>query len=65
LTALVKLSPEDDRGLHRVTVRSLVRVVGKLYYASDSSTPVLHATYYRHFPRDEYVTTEARSYMLR
>jgi hypothetical protein len=62
--ALVQLGTEDDIGKLRVTPKSLVRVVGRLDY-SKGPAPVLHADYYRHWPRNEYVTTEARSYMTR
>lgn len=64
ILAHVRLSPDDDIGMRRVAVNSLVRVVGKLKY--DGSNPSsIEATYYRHFPRNEYVTTAARSYMQR
>jgi hypothetical protein len=65
LESLVKLSPDDDLGRQRVAQKSLVRVVGTLDYSSGPNQPVLQAQYYRHWPRDEYVTTAARSYMLR
>jgi hypothetical protein len=46
---------------------SLVRVIGKLDAKADPSDglPVVKATFYRHWPRANYVTTKARAYMLR
>ena len=65
--ARVQLRAEDDIGEHGVGPRSLVRVVGVITDDVDAAdgAPVLRATYYRHWPRDFYVTTAARSYMLR
>jgi hypothetical protein len=64
LAAHLKLTTDDDIGVRRVAVNSLVRVVGKLEF--DGTTPVaIRATYYRHFPRNEWVTTADRSYMNR
>jgi hypothetical protein len=64
LHALVKLRPEDDIGELSVGARSLVRVVGTLAEEqSEDGSPVLRVSYYRHWPRDYYVTTKARSYM--
>jgi hypothetical protein len=64
IVAHVRLSPDDDIGMQRVAINSLLRVVGKLKF--DGQTPTsIEASYYRHFPRNEYVTTAARSYMQR
>ena len=65
--ALVKLSEEDDIGKRSVGVGSLVRVVGQIGDEVDPNdgAPVLRASYYRHWPRNFYVTTAARAHMLR
>ena len=62
--ALLELQPDDQRGEHSLGPRSLVRVIGKLSDAKDG-LPLLTAQYYRHWPRDFYVTTKAREYMRR
>ena len=62
-TAVVQLSPEDQHGENRVQVGSLLRIYGQLvpeqYDAAGG--PVLRATFYRHWPRGQYVTTAARN----
>jgi hypothetical protein len=64
LTAHLRLTTDDDIGVRRVSINSMVRVVGKLQF--DGTTPVaIRGTYYRHFPRNEWVTTADRSYMNR
>jgi hypothetical protein len=65
--ALVPLGSSDDIGNERVTTGSLLRIVGKVTDQVDESdgSRVIRATYYRHWPYREYVTTAARSYMLR
>lgn len=65
--AQVKLSAEDDLGRYSVGVGSLVRVVGQLTddYDTEDGTPVLRTSYYRHWPRGDYVTTAARDNMRR
>jgi hypothetical protein len=65
--ALLRLSSEDDIGEHSVGPRSLVRVIGTVTDEVDQSDgePVLKAKFYRHWPRDFYVTTADRSYMRR
>lgn len=63
--ALVKLRSDDNIGKHSVGIGSLVRVIGVIgdeVNASDG-TPVIRATYYRHWPRDFYVTTADRTTM--
>lgn len=64
IDARLKLTTNDAIGAQRVTINSLVRVVGKLEYQGDTPTAIV-GTYYRHFPRNEYVTMAARSYMTR
>lgn len=56
--ALVTLRSGDDIGKHCVQPDSLVRVIGPLGDSVDPNDgmPILHASYYRHWPRGEYVT---------
>jgi hypothetical protein len=63
--ALVHLSAEDDIGEHSVGPRSLVRVVGLLSDTVDQGDgeQVIQAKYYRHWPRNYYVTTADRKFM--
>jgi hypothetical protein len=64
--AVVQLSASDARGKRPVATGSLVRIVGRV--ADDPAAdgvPTIRARYYRHWPHREYVTTAARSYMLR
>jgi hypothetical protein len=65
--AFAKLDPEDDIGEHSIGPKSLVRIVGKLRdeVSASDGVPVIQASYYRHWPRNYYVTLAARSYMLR
>ena len=60
--ALLKLSPGDDIGEKSLNRGSLVRVLGKLTDEVDpeDGTPVLKADYYRHWPRNFFVTTASR-----
>jgi hypothetical protein len=60
--ALVKLSPSDDIGEKSLNRGSLLRVLGKLTDEVDpeDGTPVLKADYYRHWPRNFFVTTASR-----
>jgi hypothetical protein len=55
---LVLLRGEDDVGPHAVGQRSLVRVLGTLGQdvSPDDGAPVLHATWFRHWPAYFYVT---------
>lgn len=64
---LARLERQDELGKQRVQPGSLLRIVGKLTDENDEADgiPVLRATWYRHWPEREYVTTAARSYMLR
>jgi hypothetical protein len=65
--ALVELRGDDEIGRTSVGPGSLVRVVGLVSDDVDSqdAAPVIRATYYRHWPRNFFVTTAARSYMRR
>ncbi len=65
LQVLVKLAPQDDAGPGRVEPGSLLRLVGKLESVGGDGTPVLRASWYRHWPGDQYVTTAAREHMRR
>lgn len=67
LKVLVDLAGDDDVGEHRVGGRSLLRVVGRLTGEVDpvDGTPMLAASFVRHWPRDFYVTSRAASVMLR
>jgi hypothetical protein len=56
--ALASLRADDDVGPRAVGQRSLVRIIGTVGQDSSPSdgAPVVHATYYRHFPPFFYVT---------
>lgn len=60
--ANLKLSPADDLGELSINRGSLVRVIGKLTDEVDpeDGTPVFKADYYRHWPRNYFVTTASR-----
>ncbi|RYZ09157.1 MAG: hypothetical protein EOO73_05190 [Myxococcales bacterium] len=60
--ALLKLAPKDDLGDKSLNRGSLVRVLGKLTDEVDpeDGTPVFKAEYYRHWPRNFFVTTASR-----
>ena len=62
---LLKLQPDDDIGATSVGALSLLRLVGELSpeVSAADGAPVVRASYYRHWPRNYYVTTKARSYM--
>jgi hypothetical protein len=64
---LLKLRNDDAIGEHSLGPRSMIRVVGKLSDEVDPTdgAPVLVAQYYRHWPRNYYVTTAARTFMRR
>jgi hypothetical protein len=63
--ALLALASEDDMGHESVGLGSLLRVVGSVTQDLDPNdgTPILRASYYRHWPRGYYVTTKASSFM--
>ena len=65
--ALVTLSADDDLGKKSVGPGSLVRIIGKIGddVDADDGTPIVRASYYRHWPRNFYVTTAARADMRR
>ena len=65
LHATVKLSGEDDIGQDSVGKGSLLRVIGKLTdeVDPDDGSPVLRASYYRHWPRNFFVTTADAAHM--
>ncbi|MDX2055134.1 MAG: hypothetical protein SFV15_22220 [Polyangiaceae bacterium] len=67
LTATAKLSPDDDVGRDSLKAGSLVRVVGRLVYGdrAEGSAPILDASFYRHWPFRQFVTTQARDYLMR
>jgi hypothetical protein len=64
--ALAKLRPEDDVGEKSVGVGSLVRVIGQLGEDVDPNdgSPIIRASFYRHWPRYYYVTS-ARSDLMK
>lgn len=63
----VKPSPEDADGRLRLGRGSLVRAIGAVSRQTHAQTgnTVISANFYRHWPDRYYVTTKARSYMLR
>jgi hypothetical protein len=63
--AVVPLRPDDDVGAHSVGIGSLLRVVGLFGQDVDpnDASPILRATYYRHWPRYTYVTRAAAQNM--
>jgi hypothetical protein len=65
LHATVKLRPEDELGKTSVAPGSLVRVIGKLSEDVDKGdgAQILQANYYRHWPRNFYVTMADRDHM--
>ena len=65
--ALLALSAEDEMGQDSVGLGSLLRVVGSVTQDLDPNdgTPVLRASFYRHWPRGSFVTTKAASVVKR
>jgi len=63
---LLKLSSDDDTGERSVGGSSLLRVVGTLVDSgsAEDTTPILQASFYRHWPRNTYVTN-AKSELMR
>ena len=55
---LLKLAPDDDIGPLSIGIGSLLRVVGTFAQEADPAdgAPILHATFYRHWPRYFFVT---------
>jgi hypothetical protein len=64
---LAKLSDEDDIGKLSVGAGSLVRVIGVIgdEVSSSEGSAVIRAEYYRHWPRNYYVTGADRTHMRR
>ena len=65
--ATLKLSGDDEIGQYSVGKGSLLRVVGKLsdQVDTDDGTPMLRVSYYRHWPRNFFVTTADAAHMTR
>jgi hypothetical protein len=65
--AIAKLRPEDDLGKASLQPGALVRVIGKLNDDVDKNdgAPIVVARYYRHWPRNHFVTTADRDHMQR
>jgi hypothetical protein len=64
VTALVALRGDDDVGPHAVGQRSLLRIVGTLGQdVSAEGAPIVHASYYRHWPTFFYVTRASATVM--
>jgi len=65
LHAVVKLLPEDDIGKLSLAPGSLVRVIGTLTDNVDKNDgmQVLTGQYYRHWPRNYFVTDADRAHM--
>ena len=65
--ATLKLASEDDIGQLSVGKGSLLRVVGQLNdeVDADDGGPVLRVSYYRHWPRHDFVTTADAAQMTR
>jgi hypothetical protein len=59
--ALVSLHGDDDVGPRSVGLRSLLRIVGRIGQdvSPADGSPVLRATWYRHWPAYFYVTTSS------
>jgi hypothetical protein len=56
--AIVGLRPEDDVGEHSAAAGSLLRLVGQFGEDVDTGdgAPIMRASFYRHWPRNFYVT---------
>jgi hypothetical protein len=63
--AQVVLHGDDDVGEHSVGGGSMVRLVGTFGEEVDPNDggPIMHVTYYRHWPRGFYVTKQAAKQM--
>jgi hypothetical protein len=62
--ALVVLSGDDDVGPRAVGQRSLLRIVGSVGQdVSPEGAPIVHASYYRHWPPFFYVTRSSATVM--
>ncbi len=65
-TIRIRMRPEDVRGRNRMQQGSMVRVYGTVTgdYDADGG-PILETRLYRHWPRGQYVTAQARRDMRR
>ena len=65
LHAVAKLRPNDALGKESLAPGSLVRVIGKLTDDVDKTdgAAILQANYYRHWPRNYFVTMADRDHM--
>lgn len=64
--ARAKLAAQDDIGKLSIGPGSLVRVIGVISdEVSPEGAPVIRVDYYRHWPRNYYVTTASRAHMRR
>jgi hypothetical protein len=63
--ALASLHGDDDVGPRAVGQRSLLHVVGTVGQdvSETDGAPIVHATYYRHFPSMSYVTRASARFM--
>jgi hypothetical protein len=64
---LLNLVADDDLGEHSVGMSSLLRVAGTIGEDIDpiDGTPILRASFYRHWPRGFFVTAKAAAVMRR
>jgi hypothetical protein len=55
---LVPLRQDDDVGAHAIGQRSLLRIVGSIGQdvSPSDGAPIVHASFYRHWPAPEYLT---------
>lgn len=62
---VLELTPDDDHGEHAIGPGSLVRIVGVLGSDFDSvgGGAIVHGTWYRHWPRGQYVTRSQATQM--
>jgi hypothetical protein len=66
LVARMQLKPSEQSGEHRLAAGSLLRVIGPIAKERhETGKYVLVANYYRHWPRQYFVTTADRDYMKR
>ena len=67
LWALVSLRGDDDVGPLAVGQRSLVRIVGPIGedVSPTDGAPVVHASWYRHFPPTQYLSKRASAMQAR
>lgn len=65
VSAVAKLSVDDDVGEHAVGPGSMLRLVGVYgpYLHEADTRPIFQASFYRHFPRGQFITTQAADVM--